>query len=62
MKDLILITIIFLASLTTWFLLSGKISNFESQAQLDESIAKFTQNSVTIDLQYLKDIPAYESK
>ncbi len=60
MKDLILITAIFIASLLLWFFVSTSIIASESKPPLQESIGNFAQNSVKIDLEYLKNIPAYE--
>lgn len=62
MKDLVLITTIFIGSLIVWFVVASQIRTIQQTAQVEESIGKFTQTSVRIDVQYLKDIPAYEYK
>ncbi len=62
MKDLLIVTTIFVFSLLTWFFISTSIIALESGPPLEESIGNFAKNSVRIDLEYLKDILAYELK
>jgi hypothetical protein len=62
MKDLILVTTLFLGALLIWFFTYSEIRTIDESAKVDESIGKFSQTSVRIDIQYLKDIPAYEYK
>jgi hypothetical protein len=62
MKDLLIITIIFACSLFLWFHINLSIVGLESRPPLEESIGNFANNSVRIDLEYLKNLPAYEPK